>query len=119
MTSRLLVACPKPTRVKKRKPPGRDPEWLAWVRTFPCCKCGRRAPSEAHHTTFGRGKGQKAADNETMPLCLLCHEGLHKLNGEFKDFDQLQLREWQGQQVALMQALGGPSKVGGSHEEIW
>lgn len=105
MSGHALVACPKPTRAKKRKPVGRDPKWLAWVRTFPCCKCGRPGPSEAHHTTFGRGKGQKAPDRESMPLCLRCHHGLHSVSGEFKGFNQEQLRAWQGEQVERMHEL--------------
>jgi hypothetical protein len=49
----------------------RDPKYLAWLRKQPCCSCGKRAPSEAHHIKGAqpRGKGIKSGDDKCIPLC--------------------------------------------------
>lgn len=53
--------------------PTRDPVYLAWIRTFPCCvpACNVRR-SEAHHAGV-RGLGQKADDRTAIPLCAHHH----------------------------------------------
>jgi hypothetical protein len=53
------------------KPP-RDPEYLAFVRSLPCCVCGSRRSVEAHHTG-PRGLSQKSSDYSAIPLCALLH----------------------------------------------
>lgn len=70
----------RPTPRRKGKPaprikPGRveDPAHLTRVRALPCCVCGA-TPSEAHHVRDGQvGAGQKAGDDEAIPLCFHHH----------------------------------------------
>src|SRR4051812_28875508 len=63
---------------------GGDPVYLAWVRTHPCCRCGKHPPSHAHHEILnGRGKSQKAPDHRTLPFCEECHDQFHAVTGRF------------------------------------
>ena len=70
----------------------RDPKRLAATRKLPCIKCGQ-SPSQAAHSNFGehgKGKGIKANDNYTIPLCHICHrwfDGYFQLTRE-------QSKEW-------------------------
>jgi hypothetical protein len=52
--------------------PSSDPEYLAFVRSLPCCMCGSRRSVEAHHTG-PRGLSQKSSDYSAIPLCALLH----------------------------------------------
>ncbi|MEQ1066312.1 hypothetical protein ABLB96_14735 [Acinetobacter sp. XH1741] len=54
----------------------RDSKRLAEVRKLPCMRCGAPAPSQAAHSNsgkHGKGKGIKASDEFTVPLCYKCH----------------------------------------------
>lgn len=61
----------------------RSPAYLAWVRTLPCCVCGK--PAIAAHHLIGMwnlsGMGLKAADTFVMPVCDgpgdTCHRQIH------------------------------------------
>ena len=56
----------------------RDAKRLAAVRRLPCVKCGQ-SPSQAAHSNWaehGKGRGIKAKDAYTIPLCLSCHQWL-------------------------------------------
>ena len=53
------------------KPP-RNPRYLAWIRTQPCCVCGITRGIEAAHTG-PRGLGQKSPDSSAIPLCAKHH----------------------------------------------
>lgn len=62
--------------IEKRVDPKRNPSHLAKVRQLPCAKCGATAPSEAAHSNqmmWGKGKGTKANDLATFPMCRSCH----------------------------------------------
>lgn len=53
----------------------RDNKRLAAIRALPCCECGA-SPSQAAHSNFaihGKGRGIKADDAYTIPLCHSCH----------------------------------------------
>jgi len=52
--------------------PQRNPRYLAWIRTQPCCVCGSRKAVEASHTG-PHGIGQKSADTSAIPLCAKHH----------------------------------------------
>ena len=57
----------------------RDNERLKVIRKMICCECGADAPSQAAHSNFGihgKGKGVKADDRYTIPLCYECHANL-------------------------------------------
>lgn len=45
-------------------------------RDLPCAVCGKRAPSEPHHT---RTRGAGGSDEHTIPLCLEHHAAIHRL----------------------------------------
>lgn len=62
----------------------RDSKRLKAIRKMICCECGADAPSQAAHSNFGvhgKGKGIKADDKYTIPLCVNCHQ----------DFDQMRM----------------------------
>ncbi len=57
----------------------RDNKRLERIRALSCCECGADAPSQAAHSNFGihgKGKGIKADDCYTIPLCVICHQNL-------------------------------------------
>lgn len=61
----------------------RNPKRLAAIRKLPCIRCGN-PNSQAAHSNFhehGKGRGIKADDSYTVPLCHGCHS----------DFDQYRL----------------------------
>ena len=56
----------------------RDAKRLAAVRKLPCVRCGQ-SPSQAAHSNWsehGKGRGIKADDQFTIPLCHRCHQWL-------------------------------------------
>lgn len=57
----------------------RDSKRLDAIRKMICCACGADAPSQAAHSNFmchGKGRGIKADDKYTLPLCHKCHADL-------------------------------------------
>jgi hypothetical protein len=52
--------------------PQRNPRYLAWIRTQPCCVCGSKKSVEASHTG-PHGIGQKSPDTSVIPLCAKHH----------------------------------------------
>ena len=52
--------------------PQRNPRYLAWIRTMPCCVCGSTRGIEASHTG-PRGLSQKSSDFSAIPLCSQHH----------------------------------------------
>jgi hypothetical protein len=51
-----------------KKEPGRDPAYLAFLRTQPCCVCGTEERTQAAHQGK-HGTGTKASDYGALPLC--------------------------------------------------
>lgn len=89
-------------RVTKQQLREGDRVYLHWVASLPCCSCGARPPSHAHHSTGG-GMGMKAHDRETMPLCHKCHRDFHDGNGKFDGWNRAQRRLFQD--LAVEQTL--------------
>jgi hypothetical protein len=61
--------------IVKPEPPEKCEAWLKYVRTLPCCNCGRGpelAPIEAHHEGK-KGVAQKVRGTLAVPLCGFCH----------------------------------------------
>ena len=59
----------------------RDNDRLKAIRKMICCECGADAPSQAAHSNFGihgKGKGVKADDRYTLPMCHKCHGRLDR-----------------------------------------
>ncbi len=52
--------------------PQRNPRYLTWIRTQPCCVCGSKKAIEASHTG-PHGIGQKSPDSSAIPLCAKHH----------------------------------------------
>ncbi|WP_034590550.1 DUF968 domain-containing protein [Acinetobacter sp. NIPH 542] len=53
----------------------RDAKRLKAIRLLPCVRCGS-SPSQAAHSNsskHGKGRGIKASDEFTVPLCHSCH----------------------------------------------
>jgi hypothetical protein len=60
----------------------RSPALLERIRSLGCIVRGCESPANAHHIREGQGTGQKAADDEAIPLCHYHHqgaEGIHTL----------------------------------------
>ena len=55
----------------------RNPGYLEYIRTLPCCVCGRSGVA-AHHADTG-GMGIKCNDTRTVPLCHKHHMECHAL----------------------------------------
>lgn len=74
-----MNSIPKPKRE-------RDEQYLAWIRTQPCClwnpKCNQ--PAEPHHVREkGKGgMGTKPSDRRTVPLCRGAHDVYHEIGRE-------------------------------------
>jgi hypothetical protein len=76
----------------------RSPAYLDYVRSLPCCSCGKTSGIEAHHIK-GRGHlsgaGLTAPDTWAMPLCGECHSRVHL----FSDMADCQF-EWVARTLA-------------------
>lgn len=71
----------------------RDPKRLSAIRQLPCCQCGHPAPSQACHSNFsehGKGRGIKADDRYTIPLCYSCHYEFDTYQGRARE----QAKKW-------------------------
>lgn len=70
--------------LRQREPRLHDPEFLRWLKTKPCCVCGR-SPVDAAHVKFGSkfygkrsvGMSEKPDDRWAVPLCRECHTSQH------------------------------------------
>lgn len=53
----------------------RSPKRLAEIRKLPCIRCGNPNSQAAHSNSakHGKGRGVKASDEFTIPLCATCH----------------------------------------------
>lgn len=93
----------KPPR-KRSSAEGGDEVYLDWIRSLPCCVCGVRTSSHAHHST-GAGMALKAPDREAMPLCPRCHRDFHDGKGFSDGWRREQRALWQELQVERCQRL--------------
>jgi len=71
-----------------------DETHLTWIRSLPCSVCGRTPCGVAHHRT-GAGKGLKADDSQTLPLCDACHRDFHDHRGHFRRMTKDEKNAWQ------------------------
>ncbi|HCD4659901.1 TPA: DUF968 domain-containing protein [Acinetobacter nosocomialis] len=58
----------------------RDAKRLAAIRKLPCVRCGYPHSQAAHSNSskHGKGRGIKASDLYTVPLCHVCHAAFDK-----------------------------------------
>ena len=65
---------------------------LQAIRGLPCVRCGH-PKSQAAHSNFGahgKGKGIKASDEYTIPLCYDCHWWFD----QYRDMDREESYDW-------------------------
>ncbi|WP_151834630.1 DUF968 domain-containing protein [Acinetobacter junii] len=70
----------------------RDAKRLAAIRKLPCVRCGK-SPSQAAHSNsskHGKGRGIKADDKYTIPLCHICHQWFDQYRG----MGRVESKEW-------------------------
>lgn len=83
-----------------------DPEFLAFVRSQPCCACGAEPPNHAHHEILnGRGKGQKAPDARTLPFCFRDHDDFHLIRGKFRGWTREQRQVFQSSEIDRLREI--------------
>ncbi len=88
--------------------PARDAAYLARVRRLQCRAPGcQRTAHHAHHSTVGRGMGQKASDYDAFGMCHDHHYQFHSGTGAFAGWDRNRRREWQLEQVSATQLTLG------------
>src|ERR1700685_3870946 len=78
----------------RRRP--RDLDRMRWMRRQPCAARhlgGFSGRVQADHAGR-RGTGQKAPDKTVIPMCETHHACRDAFNGVFKNWKQLQMREW-------------------------
>ena len=83
----------------------RDNKRLDAIRKMICCECGADAPSQAAHSNFsihGKGKGTKADDRYTLPLCYSCHASLDQNLSQQTRQQQL---EWFNKKLAFIDGV--------------
>lgn len=69
--------------------PYRNEKFLNWIRSKPCCHCGKPPNSHAHHLIgvgIISGVAKKISDALTIPLCGECHALVHQ---DVSQIDQL------------------------------
>ncbi|WP_335961640.1 hypothetical protein [Acinetobacter haemolyticus] len=74
----------------------RDHKRLAAIRKLPCVKCGG-GPSQAAHSNsskHGKGRGIKASDEFTVPLCYSCHSAFDKFELGTRQESEAMFEQW-------------------------
>ena len=97
---------------------GDDPAYAGWIRLQPCHQCGTKRGVAAHHSTVGRGRGQKTSDRCCIPLCWKCHDDFHQYRGSFWGWPKAQRRQWQNDAVAHYQGRG-PLSTNQDDEDVF
>ncbi|RSN88694.1 DUF968 domain-containing protein [Acinetobacter nosocomialis] len=74
----------------------RDAKRLKDVRLLPCVRCGS-SPSQAAHSNsskHGKGRGIKASDEFTVPLCHSCHSQFDQFKLGTRQESEALFDEW-------------------------
>ena len=61
----------------------RSDPYLSFIRTKPCLVCGNSETVPHHEPLKQAGKGIKAPDSQTIPLCAKCHHMRHQIGASF------------------------------------
>lgn len=74
----------------------RDAKRLAAIRKLPCVRCGYPHSQAAHSNSgkHGKGKGIKASDAFTVPLCAICHGLFDQFNLGTRQESELMFDQW-------------------------
>lgn len=70
------------------------------LRSLPCCRCGK-SPVQVAHSNFyehGKGRGIKAGDEYTIPLCHTCHSWLDG----YWELNRKQAKKWFAEHLAMV-----------------
>lgn len=59
----------------KQKTP-RDKAYLKWIDGQPCVICG--IEETTHHHVYSNGMSLKCSDYDTLPVCCVCHDMIHR-----------------------------------------
>lgn len=53
---------------------------LQWIRTLPCCVCGRVGWTISHHLTIAepKARGLRAGDDKAVPVCVPQHDAQYR-----------------------------------------
>lgn len=74
----------------------RSTKRLNEIRKLPCIKCGG-GPSQAAHSNsskHGKGRGIKASDEFTVPLCYKCHSAFDKFELGTRQESEAMFEQW-------------------------
>ena len=74
----------------------RDRKRLAAIRKLPCVKCGKPNSQAAHSNSskHGKGRGIKASDEFTVPLCYSCHSAFDKFELGTRQESEAMFEQW-------------------------
>lgn len=74
----------------------RSKKRLNEIRALPCVRCGQ-SPSQAAHSNsskHGKGRGIKANDLYTVPLCYVCHAAFDKFELGTRQESETMFERW-------------------------
>ena len=74
----------------------RDAKRLAAIRKLPCVRCGNSNSQAAHSNSakHGKGRGIKADDAFTVPLCHVCHSDFDQYNLGNREQSEAMFEKW-------------------------
>ena len=72
----LVYRIEKP-RKKPKKKRNQDLKYQAYIRSKRCLVCGHPETIHHHESLSGGSMASKCADNESLPLCVICHGERH------------------------------------------
>lgn len=74
----------------------RDAKRLAAIRKLPCVRCGYPHSQAAHSNSgkHGKGRGIKASDEFTVPLCAICHGLFDQFNLGTRQESEAMFERW-------------------------
>ena len=74
----------------------RSPKRLAEIRKLPCVRCGNPNSQAAHSNSakHGKGRGIKADDSFTVPLCHVCHSDFDQYNLGNRERSEAMFEKW-------------------------
>ena len=74
----------------------RSTKRLNEIRKLPCVRCGQ-SPSQAAHSNsskHGKGRGIKASDEFTIPLCFKCHAAFDRFELGNRAESEVMFEQW-------------------------
>ena len=74
----------------------RDAKRLAAIRKLPCVRCGNPNSQAAHSNSakHGKGRGIKASDLFTIPLCFKCHAAFDRFELGNREQSEAMFEKW-------------------------